>query len=56
MDNSHFAHFQNVDVMDGLEFEQYVAKLLRANGYRKVSLTERYYFGIDIVVEKDGVR
>jgi len=37
MDNSHFAHFQNVDVMDGLEFEQYVAKLLRANGYRKVS-------------------
>lgn len=51
-----FVHFQNIDVMDGLDFEQYVAELLRANGYRKVSLTERYDFGVDIVAEKDGIR
>lgn len=49
-------HFQNIDAMDGLDFEQYVASLLRANGYRKVSLTEKYDFGVDIVAEKDGVR
>lgn len=47
---------KNIDKMDGLDFEQYVAKLLRANGFRKVSLTERYDFGVDIVAEKDGVR
>jgi HJR/Mrr/RecB family endonuclease len=42
--------------MDGLDFEQYVAGLLRANGYRNVSLTERYDFGVDIIAEKDGVQ
>jgi restriction system protein len=51
-----FTQFKNVDVMDGLEFEQYVAGLLRANGYRNVSLTERYDFGVDIIAENDGIR
>ena len=48
--------FQSIDAMDGLDFERYVAALLRANGYRKASLTEKYDFGVDIVAEKDGVR
>lgn len=47
---------QNVDATDGLEFEQYVAALLRANGFRKVSLTERYDYGVDIIAENDGKR
>lgn len=51
-----FAHFRDVDTMDGLDFEQYVAALLRANGFRKVSLTEKYDFGVDIIAEKDGIR
>jgi restriction system protein len=42
--------------MGGLDFEKYVAELLRANGYRNVSLTERYDFGVDIIAEKGGVR
>jgi restriction system protein len=42
--------------MDGLDFEQYVTGLLRANGYSNVSLTERYDFGVDIIAEKDGIR
>jgi len=52
----HFAQLQNIDAMDGLDFEQYVATLLRTNGFRKVSLTEKYDFGVDIIAEKDGVR
>jgi len=47
---------QDIDTMDGLDFEQYVAGLLRANGYSNVSSTERYDFGVDIIAEKDGVR
>jgi HJR/Mrr/RecB family endonuclease len=48
--------FNNVDSMDGLLFEKYVAKLLSAAGYRNVSLTEKYDFGVDITAEKAGVR
>lgn len=47
---------KTVDTMDGLAFEQYVAHLLRANGFRNVSLTEKYDFGVDIIAEKDGIR
>ena len=42
--------------MTGLEFEHYIAGLLRENGFRKVKLTERYDFGVDIIAEKDEVR
>ena len=47
---------RNVDSMDGLDFEKYVAKLLVAVGFHNVSLTEQYDFGVDIVAEKDGLR
>lgn len=47
---------KTVDTMDGLDFEWYVADLLRANDFRNVYLTEKYDFGVDIVAEKDGVR
>lgn len=46
----------DIDGMDGLEFERYVADLLRKNGYRNVSLTERYDLGVDIIAEKGGIR
>ena len=42
--------------MNSSEFEQYVAMLMRNNGYRNVSLTEKYDMGVDIIAEKDGVR
>lgn len=48
--------FKNVDAMGSLQFERYVAMLLRSNGYYNVSLTEKYDLGIDIIAEKDGVR
>ncbi|MBC7764441.1 restriction endonuclease [Microbacteriaceae bacterium] len=51
-----FAQFKNIDAMDGLEFEHYVAELLRRNGFHNVSLTEKYDFGVDIITEKDGIR
>jgi len=45
----------HVDTMTGLEFEKYVAKYLRKQGF-KTQLTEKYDLGIDIVAIKDGVR
>ena len=41
--------------MTGLEFEKYVAKYLKNQGY-KTKLTEKYDLGIDIVAVKDGIR
>jgi HJR/Mrr/RecB family endonuclease len=46
----------DIDTMDGLDFEQYVADLLRRRGFGHVSLTEQYDMGVDIVAEKGGVR
>lgn len=56
-----FRLFQNrrlrdVDSMDGISFEYFVAQLLLDRGYSNVSLTERYDYGVDIIAEKDGVR
>ncbi len=42
--------------MDGVSFEYYIAQLLANHGYRNISLTEQYDYGIDIIAEKDGVR
>lgn len=45
-----------VNLMGGLEFEAYVAELLRRHGYRHVSLTEPSDMGVDIIAEKNGER
>jgi len=45
-----------VDTMDGLEFERFLANLLRKKGYTDVSLTEKYDYGIDIIAQKDGIK
>lgn len=42
--------------MSGLDFEYYVARLLKARDFHHVSLTEKYDYGIDIIAEKDGIR
>ena len=47
---------QDVDSMDGISFEHYMAQLLAERGYSNVSLTEQYDYGVDIIAEKDGVR
>lgn len=46
----------SIEVMSGVKFERYVARLLERNGYRHVRLTERYDYGVDIIAEKDGVK
>lgn len=46
----------DIDVMDGLEFEKFVAKVMTSRGFSKVRLTERYDYGVDIIAHKDGVR
>jgi HJR/Mrr/RecB family endonuclease len=45
----------HIDTLTGLEFEKYVAKYLRKQGF-KTQITEKYDLGIDIVATKDGVR
>lgn len=47
---------KDIDAMDGLEFELYVADLLRRDGYSNVSMTERYDYGVDIVGDRNGIR
>ncbi len=47
---------RDVDEMSGIEFEYYVAALLAQCGYKNISLTEQYDYGVDIIAEKDGVR
>ncbi len=44
-----------INTMTGLEFERYVAGLLKNSGYTQVKLTEEYDLGVDIVAEKNGI-
>ncbi|MFZ1258409.1 MAG: restriction endonuclease [Candidatus Saccharimonas sp.] len=44
-----------VDAMDGLVFEKYVANLLMQHGYSNISLTEQYDYGVDIIATRDGI-
>ncbi len=49
------ASLAEIDAMSGIEFEKYVADLLRRQGYTGIKLTERYDLGVDIIARKDGV-
>lgn len=50
------ARAQELDDMEGLEFEYYCADLLAANGFIEVEVTKGSGdYGIDILAEKDGV-
>jgi restriction system protein len=46
----------DVDRMDPLAFEEYIAELLRAQGYRAKTTKLSGDFGIDVMATKDGVR
>lgn len=46
---------EDIDNMDGLSFEYYVAELLKKNGYSQVNLTPASGdFGVDILAVKDN--
>jgi hypothetical protein len=44
-----------VDTMNGMQFERYVAKLLPSLGFKHISMTEKYDYGVDIIAIKEGV-
>lgn len=46
----------HVDDMDGVEFESYIAGVLKKQGYTNIKLTEKYDYGVDIIAVKDGIR
>ncbi len=53
--------FNNIDIstidnMSGLDFERYIAGLLKNQGYTKVRLTEKYDLGVDIIAIKNNIR
>ena len=45
-----------IDAMTGLEFEHFIAGLLRTQGYENIRLTEQYDLGVDIIADKDDTR
>lgn len=47
---------RHVDVMDGIEFEEYIANMLKSQGYTNIQLTEQYDYGVDIIASKNGIR
>jgi hypothetical protein len=46
----------DVDTMTGLQFEKYVASVLKQRGFTNVQLTEQYDLGVDIVARKNGIK
>jgi restriction system protein len=46
----------DTDKMSGIDFEKYVAEILKSQGYDPVTLTEYFDWGVDITAVKDGVR
>lgn len=44
-----------IDTMDPLEFEKYIAILLKHRGFSNIRLTERYDYGVDIIARKNGL-
>ena len=46
----------HVDDMDGIEFETYIAGILKNCDYKNIELTEKYDYGVDIIAVKDGIR
>lgn len=49
-------YYTDIDSMTGLQFEHYVANLLKQNGYSNVRLTEQYDLGVDIIADRNGIR
>ena len=46
---------QQIDAMDGYEFEQYVAYLLQVNGFTNVGVTKKSGdYGVDIIGNREG--
>lgn len=51
------AELETIDLMTGVEFENYMAFLLEKNGYLKVKVTQSYGDqGIDIIAQKDNIK
>jgi restriction system protein len=46
----------HIDTMKGEEFEEYVAELLRSQGYKTRMTPRSGDYGVDIVASKDGVK
>jgi restriction system protein len=45
----------DIDSMSGVEFEKFIAQILKSRGCKSVELTERYDLGVDVIAVKNGV-
>jgi restriction system protein len=48
--------FDQIDTMSGIEFEKYVAAILRGRGYQTSLTKAAGDFGVDIIAVKGGIR
>jgi HJR/Mrr/RecB family endonuclease len=48
-------NMSTIDNMTGLEFEHYIARLLKVRDFSHIKLTEEYDYGIDIIATKNGI-
>jgi HJR/Mrr/RecB family endonuclease len=47
---------ESIDNMTGLQFEKYVASVLKQRGFTSIQLTEQYDLGVDIIAHKNGIK
>ncbi|GAC1391384.1 MAG: hypothetical protein NVSMB46_03710 [Candidatus Saccharimonadales bacterium] len=45
----------DIDQMSGLDFEQYISRLLVRHEFSNIRLTERYDYGVDIIANKNNI-
>lgn len=48
------SNIHQIDAMGGIEFEKYIAVLLKSRGFTDVRLTQQYDLGIDVIARKNG--
>lgn len=47
-------HKKTIDNMSGLEFEEYIAKILRSMGYKVIHTKSSHDFGADLIIKNIG--
>lgn len=46
---------KDIDEMSGIQFERYIAKMLKRHNFADIQITEYYDYGVDIIAKKNGV-
>ncbi len=47
---------ETIDLMSGIEFQYYIAELFKHKGYKITSIKEKKDYGVDIIIEQQGIK